>query len=107
MIEAKWQMQPIDEADLLVLDGRVAGHSGIGRGIYITAGCFSLDEVAAYNRLRPSSMIGVDGQDIYLILKHILPLDEVLRRKIRWLVETGDFYYPVSKFFYELEGRLR
>lgn len=107
LVEAKWQTKPIDQADLLVLDGRVAGHSGIGRGIYITAGCFSSDGVAAYNRLRPSSMIGIDGQDLYFILEHALALDEVLRRKIRWLVETGDFYYPVSKFFYEFEGRLR
>lgn len=104
LIEAKWQMQPIDQADILVLDGRVAGHSGIGRGIYITAGCFSPDGIAAYNRLRPSSIIGIDGQDLYFILEHALPLDGVLRRKIRWLVETGDFYYPVSEFLYKLDG---
>ena len=107
LIEAKWQSLPIDQADLMVLDGRVAGHSGIGRGIYITAGVFSQNGIAAYNRLRPSSIIGIDGQDLYFILEHTLPLDEVLRRKIRRLIETGDFFYPISKFRYELEGVLK
>ena len=104
LIEVKWQKQPINQADLLVLEGRVTGHSGIGRGIYITAGSFSPDGIAAYNRTQPSSIIGIDGQDIYFILENKLPLDEVLRRKIRWLIETGDFFYPVSKFLYEIGG---
>ena len=107
LIEAKWQTQPINQADLMVLDGRVAGHSGIGRGIYITAEGFSQNGIDAYNRLRPSSIIGIDGRDLYFILEHGLPIDEVLRRKIRWLVETGDFFYPISKFVYELEGVLK
>lgn len=107
LIEAKWQNKPINQADILVLDGRVSGHSGIGRGIYITAEGFSLNGITAYNKLRPSSIIGIDGQDLYFILEHGLPLDEVLRRKIRWLVETGDFFHPISKFIYELEGVLK
>jgi hypothetical protein len=102
LIEAKWQMEAITQADLLILDGRVSGHSGIGRGIYVTAGCFSPEGVAAYERLRPSSMIGIDGQDLYFVLDEGVALDEVLRRKFRWLVETGGFHYPVSKFKAEI-----
>jgi len=61
-------------------------------------GCFSPEGIAAYQRLRPSSIFGIDGQDMYFILEEALLLDEVLRYKIRWLVETGDFHYPVMKF---------
>lgn len=95
-------MEAITQADLLILDGRVSGHSGIGRGIYVTAGCFSPEGVAAYERLRPSSMIGIDGQDLYFVLEEGVALDEVLKRKFRWLVETGGFHYPVSKFKAEI-----
>ncbi|MGV8174892.1 MAG: restriction endonuclease [Methanothrix sp.] len=102
LIEAKWQANSINEADLLVLDGRVSGHSGIGRGIFLTCGCFSKDGIAAYQRLRPSSIFGIDGQDLYYILEKFLPLDEVIRRKIRRLVETGDFHYPVAAFITEM-----
>lgn len=103
LIEAKWQLEPIVQGDLAVLDSRVSGHSHIGRGIFITAGCFSADGITAHERLRPSAMIGIDGQDLYYLLEHALPLTEVLRRKLRWLVETGHFHHPVREFVLELE----
>jgi hypothetical protein len=103
LIEAKWQVEPIVQGDLAVLDSRVSGHSQIGRGIFITAGCFSADGIEAHERLRPSAMIGIDGQDLYYLLEHYLPLAEILRRKLRWLVETGHFHHPVREFVMELE----
>jgi hypothetical protein len=103
LIEAKWQVEPIVQGDLAVLDSRVSGHSQIGRGIFITAGCFSTDGITAHERLRPSAMIGIDGQDLYYLLEHALPLAEILRRKLRWLVETGHFHHPVREFVMELE----
>lgn len=103
LIEAKWQSEPIVQGDLAVLDSRVSGHSQIGRGIFITVGCFSPDGITAHERLRPSAMIGIDCQDLYFVLEHALPLDEVLRRKVRWLVETGRFHHPVREFMTELE----
>ena len=103
LIEAKWQVEPIVQGDLAVLDSRVLGHSQFGRGIFITAGCFSPDGIAAHERLRPSAMIGIDGQDLYYLLERALPLPEILRRKLRWLVETGHFHHPVREFVMELE----
>jgi len=102
-LEAKWQVEPIVQGDLAVLDSRVSGHSQIGRGIFITAGCFSADGIAAHERLRPSAVIGIDGQDLYYLLERALPLDEVFRRKLRWLVETGHFHHPIREFMTELE----
>jgi hypothetical protein len=103
LIEAKWTNQPIVQGDLAVLSSRVSGHSQIGRGIFITAGCFSPDGIAAHERLRPAPMIGIDGQDLYYLLEHSLPLAEIIRRKLRWLVETGRFHHPVRDFVMELE----
>lgn len=103
LVEAKWQVEPIVQGDLAALDSRVSGHSQIGRGIFITAGCFSPNGITAHERLRPSAMIGIDGQDLYHVLDRGLPLDQVLRRKVRRLVETGRFHYPVQEFMAELE----
>lgn len=103
LLEAKWQSKAIIQADILVFDGRVQGHSTIGRGVFVTAGCFSQDGIAGYQRLRPSSIFGIDGQDLYFVLENSLPLDEVLRFKIRRLVETGDFHYPVTEFMTRLK----
>jgi hypothetical protein len=102
LIEAKWQVEPIVQGDLAVLDSRVSGHSQIGRGIFITVGCFSADGITAHERLRPSAMIGIDGQDLYFVLENGLSLGEVLRCKLRWLVETGHFHHPVREFAMEL-----
>jgi hypothetical protein len=103
LLEAKWQSKAITQADILVLDGRVQGHSTIGRGVFVTAGCFSRDGITAYQRSRPSSIFGIDGQDLYFVIENNLPIDEVLRFKIRRLVETGDFHYPVTRFVTQLK----
>ncbi len=98
LIEAKWQTNPIRIDDLSILQQKVCGHSDFGRGFFITCGNFSPDGITAFQRHGRSSIVGIDGQDLYLILSQHLPLNKVLRQKVRWLVETGDFHYPVAKF---------
>jgi hypothetical protein len=98
LIEAKWQTDPVGVGDLSILQDRVRGHSAFGRGFFFTCGNFSPDGVNAFQRHGRSSIVGIDGQDLYLILSQHLPLDKVLRQKVRWLAETGDFHYPVIKF---------
>ena len=102
LIEAKWQTNPILEKDLLTLHGRASGHSRIGRGIFITCGNFSSDGVQAFQKLQPTSIIGFDGQDLYIILERCLPLADVIRHKVRKLVESGEFHYPVLKLIPEI-----
>jgi hypothetical protein len=102
LIEAKWQAQPILEKDLLVLHGRVSGHSRIGRGIFITCGNFSPEGIFAFQRLQPTSIIGFDGQDLYLIFEKFLPLADVIHLKVRKLAESGEFHYPVLKLIPEI-----
>jgi hypothetical protein len=96
LVEAKWQQKPVAKVDLVALNDKVTSHSSMGRGVFITAGCFADDGVAAFGKGR--SIIGVDGQDLYFVIQERLRLDEVLRRKLRWLVETGDFYHAVALF---------
>ena len=102
LVEAKWQTNPILEKDLLALHGRALGHSRIGRGIFITCGNFSPDGVYAFQRLQPTSIIGIDGQDLYIIFEKRLPLADVIRLKVRKLVESGEFHYPVLKLIPEI-----
>ncbi len=96
LVEAKWQQEPVAKRDLVALEDKVRSHSRMGRGIFITAGSFSEDGVTAFGAGR--SIVGIDGQDLYFIIHEHIPLDEVLRRKVRWLVETGKFHYSVAQF---------
>lgn len=106
LFEAKWRADATTQQELIVLNDRVRSHSAIGRGMFITAGSFSPDGVFAFQKGRSSSIIGIDGQDLYFILENALPLDEVIRRKLRWLVETGEFHYCVQTFLTEFEARV-
>jgi hypothetical protein len=106
LVEARWRAAAINQGDLAKLDSRVAGHSSLGRGVFITAGGFSQEGVAAHQRLRPSAMIGVDGQDLFLLLEYALSLPDVLRFKVRRLVEEGVFHTPVAKFWTELKDQI-
>jgi hypothetical protein len=107
LVEAKWQQNPVAKIDLVALDDKVHSHSRLGRGIFISAGSFSEDGVTAFGKGR--SIIGVNGQDLYFIIHEHLPLDEVLRRKVRWLVETGEFHYAIGRFKESITtgGRIR
>lgn len=98
LIEARNQQRAMGDADLLVLAGRVDGHSGIGRGIYITTGCFSPDGLQAFERKGRHRIICVDGSDLWTLLEKRLPLDEVLKTKLRALVESGRVHLPVAEF---------
>jgi len=91
------------DADLLVLHGRVVGHSDIGRGIYITNDCFSHDGLEAFERKGRHRLICIDGADVWFLLDKKLPLDEVLKRKLPALVERGGVHLPVSSFADEIE----
>ena len=102
LIEAKWQTNLILEKDLLVLDSRATGHSTIGRGIFITCSDFSPDGVYAFQKLHPPSIIGINGQDLYMIFEKRLHLADIIHLKERKLVESGEFYYPVLKLIPEM-----
>lgn len=106
LVEARWRETAVNQGDLAKLDSRVAGHSSLGRGLFITAGFFSADGVAAHQRLRPSAVIGMDGQDIFLMLEHALSLPDVLRFKVRRLIEEGAFHTPVARFWTEIKNKL-
>lgn len=104
LIEARNQQRAMGDADLLVLHGRVVGHSDIGRGIYVTTGSFSRDGLEAFERKGRHRIICVDGADIWFLLEKKLPLDQVLRQKLRALVESGRVHLPVSSFAEDIQS---
>ena len=55
--------------------------------------------VYAFRRLQPTSIIGFDGQDFYMIFEQCLPLADAISLKKRKLVKSGEFHYPVLKAY--------
>jgi len=95
LVEAKWQTKPVDQAALLIFHGKVEGKAAWSRGLIISVGGFSKDGLVAFRQGRRASIIGMDGQDLYLILAGELDLKTVLSLKARRAAETGEIMVGV------------
>lgn len=99
LIEAKWQKDPLGNADLLTFHGKIMGKSTWTRGIVISYNGFSKDGLEAFSRGRPTNLIAIDGQDLYAILSKEISLTDVLRKKVRWAADTGEIAKSVFELF--------
>jgi hypothetical protein len=104
LVEAKWQLAPIGQAELLVLHGKVAGKATWSRGLFVSVGGFSHDGLDAFSRGRPSNLIAMNGQDLYFILEGEMRLPEALRLKTRRAAETGRVMVSVYQLLAEGYG---
>ena len=102
LIEAKLQIKPIGQEDLLVFREKVGGKATWSRGIFISISGFTKDGLAAFSRGRSTNLIAINGQDVYFILDGQIPLDETIRLKARCAAETGKVMVPVQQLLLEL-----
>lgn len=98
LLEAKWHRTPTPAADLHILNGKLNSRPTWSRALFISYGGFSPDGMDAFNRGK-SSLICMDGYDLYETLSRELPLDRVIARKARHAVETGIVYASVRELF--------
>jgi hypothetical protein len=97
LLEAKWESKQTGQGDLLEFKEKVAAKAQWSRGLFVSYAGFTDDGLNAFSRGRATNLVGMSGQDLYLILEGSMPLDEALRRKVRVAAETGRFYVPVQE----------
>jgi hypothetical protein len=97
LVEAKWQAEPISQKDLLIFNGKVESKSAWTRGLFISYSGYSKDGLSAFARGRRTAIIGMDGNDIALILDGHISLTEAIRKKLRRSSETNDFFVPLAE----------
>jgi len=97
LLEAKWQSKQTNQADLLVLRGKIEGKATWSRGVFISYSGYTEEALIAFSKGKSTNMIGLSGQDLYLILERKLDFKDILYRKVRNSAETGEFYTPVLK----------
>ena len=85
--------------------GKVAGKATWSRGLFVSVGGFSKDDLDAFSRGRSSDLIAMNGQDIYFILEGEMSLPEAVRLKTRRAAETGEIMVSVYQFLAEGYGR--
>jgi hypothetical protein len=68
LVEAKWHNEQIGQEQLLVFHGKVGGKSAWSRGLFISYNGFTPDGLTAFSKGRPTNMIGMNSQDLFLYL---------------------------------------
>ncbi|MCS3798515.1 hypothetical protein [Niastella sp. OAS944] len=96
LLEAKWYSVPTPQSDLLVFNGKVEGKSTWARGIFISYAGFSADGLIAFRHGKRTSIIGMDGNDLLLILDGVVTLQDAIKLKSMKAVENNDFFVPLS-----------
>lgn len=97
LLEAKWQSQKCDAADLRAFNAKVEDKAHWSRGLFLSYYGFSDDGLAAFGRGK--RIICMDGGDLWDLLGQGLPFDEVLARKVRAAAETGKPFVRVRELF--------
>ena len=99
LVEAKWQADRTGESDLLSFFGKVNGKAQWARGLFVSYTGFSNDGLDAFVRGNRTSIICMDGLDLYGVLHSKLSLSEVIERKVRRAVETNRAFVSVRELF--------
>lgn len=102
LLEAKWQDAETAQADLLVFNGKVEGKGTGGLGLFVSYNRFSDDGLLAFSTGRRTSIICMDGLDLYQVVSGRLNLVDVIERKRRRAVETNRAFVPVRELFLEV-----
>ena len=96
LLEAKWHSNPTAQSDLLVFNSKVEGKSTWARGIFISYAGYTYDGLIAFRHGKRTSIIGMDGNDLRLILDGAISLQEAIKIKSMKAVENNDFFVPLS-----------
>ena len=99
LLEAKWTAPGIPESDLLVFRGKIEGKSSFTRGLFISINGFTGLAPQALTTGKQPTFVMMDGADLYRVLEGGVRLDDLLRRKVRWLAERGQPFVSASELF--------
>ena len=98
LIEAKWEKDPSNEADLLVFQGKIDGKSSITRGLFLSIFGVSEQALAAIRIGKSPRFVIADASDLIAVLEGRIQMADLIRRKVRMLAERGVIYAPSSTF---------
>ena len=97
LLEAKWEKKLTAVSDLLVFREKVESKSTWSRGLFVSYSGFTKDGIEAFGRGRATNIIGMTGQELYLIMEGRVALEEAIKKKARIAAETGQFYTSLQE----------
>jgi len=99
LLEARWQNERTNQADLLVFSGKVGAKAQWSRGIFISNSGFTEEGLQAFMTGKATNIICIDGLDLYHVLTGNLDLRAVIERKARIAAESNRAFVAVRELF--------
>lgn len=96
LLEAKWQKEPVNAADLDSLAGKLTRKLENTLGLFLSVNGFSDDGVRQHSSGR-RLMILMDGSDLMAVLEGRIDLVQLLLRKRRHASQTGNIYLRIHE----------
>lgn len=95
LLEAKWWKNALEPRELNHFRAVVESKAANTLGLCVAISGFTAGALAKHSERSP--LLLMDGADLHAILENRISLPEVLERKRRHAVETGNPMYPVAK----------
>lgn len=95
LVEAKWQNGQIGAGELYAFSGKVGGKATWTRGLFISQSGFTSDGLEAFGRGNRTSIVCMDGLDLFDALNRQIAISDVIARKVRRAAETGNCFLRV------------
>lgn len=92
LLEAKWTSKPIDKADLVIFNEKVASKSSFTRGLYISYSGYTDDALKTFAVGRTVHIVLMTVQDLAVLLTEKKDFIKLLWSKVRALAEEGAFF---------------
>jgi hypothetical protein len=92
LLEAKWQQDQINLADLRDLDGAVKTSLENTLGLYVSVMGFSKDAIEAYSQGNRPTILCMDGSDVIFVLEGRIDLCDLLERKKQIAVQKRKIF---------------
>jgi hypothetical protein len=99
LVEARWRVNPPDEADLGAFKIKVDKKLSSTRGLFVSVAGFRSDVVLEFTRGISSNIILMDGSDLILILEGHVSLIDAIDLKIQKAAQEGIIFFPLIKRF--------
>lgn len=97
LLEAKWEAGALPEAPLLIFRGKVEGKSQFTRGVFVALNGITPDALLAITQGKQPNFFLMDGYDLTIVLEGRMPLDDLLRAKLRLLAEEGRVFVSAKE----------
>jgi restriction endonuclease Mrr len=96
LVEAKWEKDPVKQADVSIFDGKIRGKAQSTRGFFLSMSAFDENAITKFSGDSPR-IIFMGGEDFALILDGSHLLFDAIKAKVDALVRYGRVYLPLRE----------